>query len=367
MAPQTITNAAFYCALDPFVGAGRQCTVELATYGAMSTTTYVIYQQDTPGLPPNFYDLSGLSVAVPAGDYSIIFDTNVGGNTPYTLGTLGGSAFLVLTTNNDPIQDRVTHITALVPASGSTVGTSSVGTLGATGYITSQDWFNVNQPLWRVKYILTPPDILGINPLSYTAYTYISTPLFFSTTTQNFFDGQSIGFMNIGRYTLSAQLQQKTSGFFANLLGNTWQTVDATTTQFTISTTTATQKFLDQQKKAFSNSDASSTVSLADCLKFDIGDCARYLVIPSQESFTAFDDLNITRKPPLGYFFAVKDLFATSTASTTPDSNVPSVFFFVTIYVSSWFDPILTPIGDVILLLLAIWILHRISNWEWSV
>jgi len=191
----------------------------------------------------------------------------------------------------------------------------------------------------------------------------ITSPGFFSTSTSVYVSGQPIIFSEIGRYSMTTNLQKPTPGFFNSILGATWETVDSTTTVFTLATATPAQQAAAAgavAQAARCSIATSTSYSIWSCVNDGISSCVAQLFVPCDSSFQQFDDIDITKKPPLGYFTSVSGVFATSSsATTTPVALVGAAF------VSTSLGSLIAGLGDIVLLVVAIWIFVRIAYWDW--
>jgi len=290
-----------------------------------------------------------------------------------TTDTPGTSFFGEIVYNETPVfGDGPTRIVATVPRDGTTVATSSAVTLGATIVVNTADWtaaLSSNAGRWQVVQRLTS-GAYHVTGSFGTAGTVIDSRTFtypittsgisvFSTTTSILAQGQ---------YTLVTEIQKQPT-LVGNILGffglNQQAVIVSTTTHFLAATSTTADVFY--RNGSISNdliTNASTTA--ADCLTLALTDCLSYLFRPNPSSWQQFDAIDITHKPPLGYFFAVSDALSTTSASTTPSGAIPAVFLVVTTEIGSWFGAMLGLLTDIILTALAVWIFVRMSKWDWQ-
>lgn len=359
----TVTDVAFYCSEVPY---GSECDFRLEEVGnpGNQISLYAQTPASSDSDPP-LVIRSGLSVSVPPATYKVVMPVQGSGNTIYSK-EYAGALFAYIATDGDSFTGGPSRILSVAPISGSTLATSTSGSYTATVSINPDDRAATGyQTPWRVQAnVIASAVSRPVVNISYLGSGIISS------STSYYANGNAIDFNSIGIYTVRWQLQKPTTGFFDFLFGNTYDTVDSTTTTFIVSTTTAAENFfrgLRESASAFV-SNASSTLSWDSCVHLAIIDCVQYLFVPSGESFSQFDDIDITHKPPIGYFFASKDIFATTTASTTVNTGgQDSLTFYVFGWIGNMFRPLTSIIGDIVMLIIAIWLFTRITRWDWSI
>jgi len=308
-----------------------------------------------------------LSTALVAGtDYWSGWSINgVYGGTVIDLNSPGD--FFQVADSPQPPPDSSTRIVSVTPANGTTVATSTSGTIGATIHVNPSEWVNSGFD-WYVQVQVVAQNVFNTQPgasPSLVGKTYrfpISAEGYasFSTTTD---------ISSIGDYTVVTQIRKPTNlsnilGFFG--FGSNSGVLAATTTVFTAATSTASDllfKNYNKQLADFTNS-ASTTLSLSQCLELSIGGCFSYMFVPDTAVVSQFSGLgaDLGRKPPFGYWGLVKDVLATSTASTTP-----SAYLLGAESVGVWFAAFIFGLGSIIMLSVAVWIFKRLSAWDWHV
>lgn len=212
-------------------------------------------------------------------------------------------------------------------------------------------------------------DLRGIVPLPnlYIKNTSVDIENIFSTEPPNFsfnLGTTSLPLTKDGDYTLRTSITEPMFSLFGFDLFS--RDIVSTTTTFTIGTPTAhDQKQRDIQLALAEEGLSNASSTPTDCNLFKISDCMNLLFIPSADSLS-FVNLSqqkelIFRKPPFGYFSAVKDILnqfsTTTTASTTP----VGIGTIATI-----FAPLLAGLILLLWFILALWIFNRLRLWNFQ-
>jgi len=376
-ASSTITADAYGLAFVKSVALGFAGPVTLdIQLGTTCSGTLVSFSASLPAADGLFHELnfplaSGLGVELGPGVYSVCSDNTSIFNTTVMRADILDTNFYGFIQNGgtSPFLSD-TRIVSTVPYAQQVVPTSTAATLGTSVFINAEDWTNSNFD-WFVRIRLTtgsqvttqPNGVVTLPPnLAQRTYDFPITTSgghFFSTTTDLSYNG---------RYTVVTSIRRPTTignilGFFG--FGSDYGVVVSTTTSFVASTTNARDDiFEDLAESALDYLDnASSTLSISDCGSlFNIGQCLLYFVQPNPQSISQFSGLgdDLSRKPPFGYWTAIKDILATSTASTTPN-----ITMFGAATVVTWLAVLIAGIANIILLMVAIYIFQRIAHLDW--
>jgi len=350
------TNFAYYL-FDPTNTFAVDCRTATTTGAALGAQSGFSPASTIPVVSINFTGTQCDVVMGAAINVNGFSDLNV-----YAVGTAAGTQIFSFWQGDAP--DLSTRIIETIPGAGSTIATSTIGTVGAEVNINASDFSDSGFRDWRILQSLILPNGAGQDLATSLIVTYVSDSGITSTSTTKFANGSTISFEQIGRYSLRTDFQRPRTDFLSFIPGFYWQTMDSTTTVFTVSTTTNAQKLFDQFTQDMQNfsSNASSTISLGQCLALSIAGCFSYMFVPNTQTLAQFTDLGaeLGNKPPFGYWGAVRDLLATSTASTTPAG-----YLLGASAVYSWFAVFILGLGSVINLVLIVFIFKRISMWDW--
>lgn len=229
--------------------------------------------------------------------------------------------------------DGSSHIATVTPADGSLIATSTSYSIGSTGAINEVD-FNDYSEL-EIN-LINSGDIQGCFdaicdyygggvPFPTVNLTY-HYPL---TTASSYIYSSTTSGLPIGQYTMKTKIITGDFCFLGYCLGT--RTVVASTTIFTISTTTKADAIRNDVTNYVKNL-ASTTVAFTNCgiTDFDLFICGSDLItwafVPTSDAMTANIDRikeGILHHAPFGYVYRLVDLLSATTTTNLPDTSFP--------------------------------------------
>ncbi len=257
-----------------------------------------------------------------------------GGSTQYNSQTMidpGSltSLYFILDDANLAATSSVSTIFTVTPAASSTIATSSAATIAATGFITAGDFSNqvrIIQTYQNNAYYSSALIDVGfliagdVSPSVAGTYTYgVSGSGDFTIST-------STPLSQIGVYTLITKITRPTFSLLGFGFGST--VIYATTTEFTVGTTTGFDRLQAQVKAeaaalaSTANADGCNINFFSTSTPFSLTGCLLFLLLPDSTSMTLAttrlrDD--VASRAPWGYltrFLAIMGNQATSTLPT---------------------------------------------------
>lgn len=244
----------------------------------------------------NTYDLTALGWT-PSGHYSHFYfcdHTNtVVGYLPIYFSTTGSTVSAPVYT---------TSITAITPADGSLIATSSTATLSVTGAINSAD---ISSSTVATMSFYRNADMQA----AVASPSLITTTLTFPISSSgSFSDSTTTPLLEEGTYTLTTAISKPTYSLFGFNFFTT--TLVSTTTSFTVGTTTAWDNFQSQSITNIQNTIntfATSTCAL-NFTSFNLGDCVLSFVWPGPGAFDQFKTLTLSNRAPFAYAYQIPTL-----------------------------------------------------------
>lgn len=279
-----------------------------------------------------------------------------------------GSCLYAIFTSGTP-QPGGTRIDNVGPASGTTLATSTILSLSATGWLDSPDANSDEYLEWSIT---TPESCVACAGPSFTGQTltYDLDLIPFPTgTAQSFGESTTtnVSLNTPGLYSMTTSIRRPSAVFFG-LIPWSPSVVFSTTTTFIVGQTTV----LDQTLAALGGGALVATTTAANlsaCIPipgyFILTNCLTTLFVPSANSLAMVqisqDKDLIMRKPPFGYFTSIGSLLdgmsTTSAASTTPAGI--SVL-------EDMFSPLRTGLSFILWFALFMWVFHRVRRWEFQ-
>jgi len=208
-----------------------------------------------------------------------------------------------------------TQINTVIPAGGSTTATTTAGTVGSSGYVSSFDLSSstkVRISLYRNQDLQASVASPSVISQTFDFPVSVSGAYDFSTTTGNF--------LREGAYTMRTSITNASFSFLGFTFGT--NTLVSTTTSFILATTTAFDRF-QAQSEANINSviDTFSTGTCQVSLSgFNLGDCILALFIPNGATIAsqyAALPAQAQTKFPFSYMASMAETWSGLVASTT--------------------------------------------------
>jgi len=251
----------------------------------------------------------------------------------YTAGAGDTGTWLVISDNGDPVIGTETTIYTVTPENGSTISTSSIKIIGATGFLAQEDFNdysslkihieNSNASFFQCADVICADFANGSIILDFYYPLVISSYFDYSSTTMN---------LPIGKYYVTSKITKGSLCFLGYCA--TTSTVFSTTTSFVVSTTTKLDKIKDSASQTV-NDLSSTNNNFEDCsvTSFSFLQCMSdlmlYAFVPTQSEINGFGTTlhdNVLTHFPLGYITDFVSIISTTTASTLTvfDAIVPA-------------------------------------------
>lgn len=261
-----------------------------------------------------------------------------------------------------------TRITLVEPFPGSTIATSSQLILEASGFLNSADAHANDYIQWDVHPLTADCPSLNwatgctgaAGELSGRSFRANINPVF-PDTDQSFDISSTTLFAmdQAGVYLMHTAVKTSNSTFFG-LIPLPDVEIVATTSTFTVGQSTT----LDQILAASANLVATTTAAnLSSCIPipgyFILSNCVFTLFVPSTRPDYQFGAL--ANKPPFGYWTQMVALF--QNASTTGAASTTPVGIGT---IGSILSPLVTGLSAILWFLLALWIFHRLRNFNFQ-
>ncbi len=265
--------------------------------------------------------------------------TNMGDSDYYALVYRTGGAWF----SDFEYVGNKTVINTTTPTDKSVIATSTSNTFGATGEIIEDDinsgskltidiinsvgqLQNCLDAICNVGYLSGAPDFLQAQSIKFH-FEYplvVKGPWSFSTTT--------IGLLPVGKYYVVTKILKGTFCLFGFCAYSS--PVVATSTSFTISTTTKFDKIKDTLQ-AYQNSLIGTTTPFTACAiaTLNLGDClsdfVSYAFVPTPDALQYTADAfkqEVLIKPPFGYVTRLFTILSSTTTAPLPDASFPVIY-----------------------------------------
>lgn len=247
-----------------------------------------------------------------------------------------------ITDNDIPYFVVPTKIIAVTPPSGTTIATSTTATVGAKVSINSKELIDAlvaNNGNWFVQMTITPSSVVtGIPTAAGSFDAAFGTKIFkFPITTSGTINfSTTTAFTSFGSYNVTTQIIRPSPyNDFLTWWGFGSATVlDATTTSFTVSTSTAFQQTVQNAIQNIVNHvtadvpNSCKDLSLSQWIS-NMGDCINLIFIPSSDDMSrVMADLNagVFAYAPFGYVTRVVNILNGQATSTFPmiSASIPN-------------------------------------------
>lgn len=274
---------------------------------------------------------SSESVPTPDGSYYYIFYFTSPTTTPRYIGWTSFSVTAGVVFPNS--FDTDTRIISTTPNNGQTVATSTTHTIGATGYLNSDDFNdyselqihleNSNNSFLQCADVICAGFSEGAISRDFSYDLLVSGSFSYSSTTQG---------LPTGKYWVTSKIVKGSFCFLGVCAFR--ETVFATSTTFTVATTTKLDKLKDDASEYIDTLTGSDS-TFEDCtvVSFDFFTCMSdlviYMFVPEPDAIQYLGDTlhdNILTHFPVGYVTDFVNVISTSTATslTVIDATLPN-------------------------------------------
>lgn len=266
-------------------------------------------------------------------DYWMEWETS-GVHTGMTLDLNSSGDFLQVDSDApSPPPSFATKVISTVPYKGQTIATSTTAAIGGRIYVNNEQWLAGRQD-WFIKVSLTRNTPI-INPLDagFSAVVDLlpNSPrvLVFPITSSGYTTFSTTTRITlIGDYNVTTEIDSPASWWTNFILfrppNSAYQTLDATTTQFTAVVRTAYDRMVASSTSAISEAVSQTAEDLGDACfswtSFSIARCLNLLFLPDSRTYAEMTKMkdNFLTFPPIGYFTRFVVIVNGNATSTFP-------------------------------------------------